>query len=132
MSEENMELVRRLYDAVNRGDIEGAIELTDPAVKYDLSERVFNPAVYEGHDGIRRFVADLDEVWEEFRSEPVEFIDVGDTVVVSHRVIARGKGSGVEVELPSSSVYKLRNQKVFAIRMYREHADALEAAGLRE
>ena len=47
-----------------------------------LSERVFNPAVYEGHDGIRRFVAELDEVWDEFRIEPVEFIDAGDAVVV--------------------------------------------------
>jgi hypothetical protein len=79
-------------------------------VKYDLSERVFNPAVYEGHDGIRRFVADLDEVWDEFRIEPVEFIDAGETVVVSHRVHARGKGSGVEVELPSTSLYTLRNR----------------------
>jgi ketosteroid isomerase-like protein len=132
MSQENVEIVRRLYDALNRDDIEGAIELTDPAVRYDLSERVFNPAVYEGHDGIRRFAADLNEVWDEFRAEPVEFIDTGETVVVSHRVHARGKGSGVKVELPSSSLYMLRERRVFAIRMYREHADALEAAGLSE
>jgi ketosteroid isomerase-like protein len=132
MSEENVEIVQRLYDALNRDDIEGAIEWLDPAVRYDLSERVFNPAVYEGHDGIRRFAANLAEVWDEFRTEPVEFIDAGETVVVSHRVRARGKGSGVEVELPSSNLYRLRDRRVFAIRMYREHADALEAAGLSE
>jgi ketosteroid isomerase-like protein len=104
MSQENVEIVRRLYDALNRDDIEGAIEQMDPAVRYDLSERVFNPAVYEGHDGIRRFAADLDEVWDEFRAEPVEFIDAGETVVVSHRVHARGKGSGVEDALAAAGL----------------------------
>jgi ketosteroid isomerase-like protein len=132
MSRENVEIVRRIYEAFNREDIEGAIELLDPAVKYDLSERVFNPATYEGHDGIRRFAADIDEVWDEFRIEPVEFIDAGDTVVVSHRIRTRGKGSGIEVDLSSSTIYTLRDRKVVAARMYREHDDALDAAGLSE
>jgi ketosteroid isomerase-like protein len=132
MSEENVEVVGRLYEALNRGDLEGAIEMTDPNIRYDLSERVFNPAVYQGHDGIRRFSAEVDEVWDEFRVEPLDFIDVGDKIIVSHLVHARGKGSGVDVELPSTSVYTLREGKVLAIRMYREHDQALEAAGLRE
>jgi ketosteroid isomerase-like protein len=132
MSEENVEVVRRLYEALNRGDLEGAIEMTDPNIRYDLSERVFNPAVYQGHDGIRRFSAEVDEVWDEFRVEPLDFIDVGDKIIVSHLVHARGKGSGVDVELPSTSVYTLREGKVLAIRMYREHDQALEAARLKE
>jgi ketosteroid isomerase-like protein len=132
MSEENVEIVRRLYDALNRGDREGAIELLDPGIRYDLSERVFNPAVYDGHDGIRRFTEEIDEVWDAFRVEPLDFIDVGNKVVVSHLVRARGKGSGVDVELPSTSVCTLRDQKVTAVRMYREHSRALKAAGLSE
>ena len=70
----------------------------------DLSERVFNPGFYEGHDGYRRFLEEIDEVWDDFRAEPLEFIDAGDKVVVSHVVRGRGKGSGVEVELPSTSI----------------------------
>jgi ketosteroid isomerase-like protein len=132
MSQENVEAVRTVIEAINRGDIESVIELIDPAAKFDLSERVFNPAVYDGHDGIRRFVAELGEVWDEFRVEPVEFIDAGDTVVVSYRIHARGKGSGVDVELPSSTIYTLRQGRIAAARMYREHAEALEAAGLSE
>jgi uncharacterized protein len=132
MSQENVEIVRHLYEALNRGDLEGAIEMIDPGVRYDLSERVFNPAVYEGHDGIRRFSEEIDEVWDEFRVDPLDLIDAGDKVVVSHLVRARGKGSGVEVELPSTSIYTLRERKVVAIRMHREHRQALEAAGLQE
>jgi uncharacterized protein len=132
MSQENVEIVRRGYDAFNRGDIEGLIETVEPQIRWDLSERVFNPRVYEGHDGIRRLVEEIDEVWEQFRLEPLEFIDAGDKVVVSHLVRGRGKGSGVDVELPSTTVYTLRNGKLIETRMYREHAEALEAAGLRE
>jgi ketosteroid isomerase-like protein len=132
MSQENVEIVRRGYDAFNRGDIEGVIETADPQVHWDMSERVFNPSVYEGHDGVRRFVEEMNEVWEDFRLEPLEFIDAGDKVVVSHLIRGRGRGSGVDVELPSTSVYTLRNRKVIDNRMYREHSEALEAAGLRE
>ena len=131
MSEENVEIVRRLRRGQSRRH-RGRDRADRPGCEIRPLRARLNPAVYEGHDGIRRFAADLDEVWDEFRTEPIEFIDVGETVVVSHRVHARGKGSGVEVELPSSSLYMLRNRKVTAIRMYREHADALEAAGLSE
>ena len=132
MSQENVEIVRRGYDAFNRGDVEGMIETVDPKARWDLSERVFNPAVYEGHDGIRRFVEEIDEVWDEFHLEPLEYIDAGDKVVVSHLVRGRGKGSGVDVELPSTNVFTLLNGKAIECRMYREHAEALEAAGLSE
>jgi ketosteroid isomerase-like protein len=132
MSQENVEIVRRSLETWSGGDIEGLIETMDPEVRFDLSERVFNPGVYEGHDGFRRFVQEVDEVWEDFRIEPLEFIDAGeDKVVVSYLVRGRGKGSGVDVELPSTSVYTLRDGKLIEARMYRDHEKALEAAGLR-
>jgi ketosteroid isomerase-like protein len=132
MSKENVEIVRLLYEAVNRGDLDVVLEFLDPSIHLDFSERVFNPAIYEGHDGARRFYAELDEVWDDFRTEPVEFIEAGDRVVVLHRIQGVGKVSGVEVELPSTSIYSVSGGKVVAIRMYREHRDALEAAGLRD
>jgi ketosteroid isomerase-like protein len=133
MSQENVEIVRAALETTSIRDIDGVIERLDPEVRFDLSERVFNPGIYEGHDGFRRFVQEIDEVWEDFRIEPLEFIDAGeDKVVVSYLVHARGKGSGVDVELPSTSVYTLRRGKLIEARMYREHRDALEAAGLRE
>jgi ketosteroid isomerase-like protein len=79
MSQENVEIVRLLYEAVNRGDLDVVLEFLDPSIHLDFSERVFNPAIYEGHDGARRFYAELDEVWDDFRTEPVEFIEAGET-----------------------------------------------------
>jgi ketosteroid isomerase-like protein len=132
MSQENVEVVRRLYDAGLRGDTEAVIDHLDPAVHADMSERVFNPGFYEGHDGYRRFLRETDAVWDDFRVEPLEFTDAGEKVVVSHMVRGRGKESGVEVELPSTNLYTVSEGLVVAIRMYRDHDRALEAAGLRE
>ena len=97
-----------------------------------MSERVFNPDVYEGHDGYRRFLGEIDAVWDDFRIEPLEFIDAGESVVVALMVRGRGKESGVEVELPSTTVYTVHGGLVTAIHMYRDHGRALEAAGLSE
>ncbi len=131
MSQENVEVVRRGYDAFNRGDIEGVIETVGSEVHWDMSERVFNPAVYEGHNGIRaslrrsmRSGRTFD--WSRWSSSTRE---TRSSSLISSR---KRKGSGVDVELPSTSVYTLRGSKVIESRMYREHAEALEAAGLRE
>ena len=78
-----MEVVRRVYDATLHGETERVIELLDPRIRLDMSERVFNSAVYEGHEGSRRFFAEIDEVWDDFRADPLEFIDAGENVVVA-------------------------------------------------
>src|SRR6476646_10047380 len=94
MSQENVEVVRRALIA-RRTEF---AETLDPAVRLDLSERVFNPAVYEGYEGIMRWRADVGEVWESYHSEPQEFLDGGEVVVVFTRERGRAKGSGIEVD----------------------------------
>ena len=74
MSHENVEIVRRVYDATLHGETERVIELLDPRIRLDMSERVFNPAVYEGHEGSRRFFAEIDEVWD-----ALNFAAIGDS-----------------------------------------------------
>ena len=58
------DIVRRAHDALNRGDAKALAALCAPDFRLDMSDRVFNPEVYSGHEGIRRFVADVHEVWE--------------------------------------------------------------------
>lgn len=98
MSEEAVELVRRAYDALNRGDIEALLRLCNPDFHLDMSERVFNPATYEGHDGIRRFYREVREVWEEFKWEPKALHGAGEQVVALLHSHGRGSGSGIEIE----------------------------------
>src|SRR2546423_3497478 len=66
MSEENVEVVRRIYEHLNRGDVDGVVQLCDDDFLMDMSERVFNPDTYQGHAGIRRFYEGVREVWESY------------------------------------------------------------------
>jgi ketosteroid isomerase-like protein len=90
MSQENVEIVREVFAAINRGDRETAFGFADPEIVVDATRRVFNPTTYVGTQGIRAWAADMDEVWEDFRADVIEFVDAGDSVVVFLRL--QGKG----------------------------------------
>jgi hypothetical protein len=127
MSQENSEIVRRALVA-RRSDFSALI---DPSVRLDLSERVFNPEVYEGYDGIMRWRADVGDIWESYRSEPEAFFDGDDVVVVFTREHGRSKGSGIEIEQrPTALLCRLRAGRVSEIRLYHDREHALRDAGL--
>ena len=89
-------------------------------------------ATYRGHEGVRRYLATVEEEFEEIRIEPVELIDAGEQVVSAVRISGRGKASGAPVELTLISVSSLRDGMAYRIRNYPDMAAALEAAGLSE
>jgi ketosteroid isomerase-like protein len=135
MSQESVEIVRRVLEPYAMGSRARRSEfedLLDPAIRLDLSERVFNPAVYEGYEGILRWQAEIGEVWESYRSEAEEFLDGGDVVLVFTHEYGRGKGSGVDVEQRLALLCTLRAGRVSEIRLYRDRERALSAAGLAE
>ena len=112
MSQENVEVVRGVYAATNRGDRERALGFAHPEIVIDATRRVFNPTTYVGMEGLRRMLADMDEVWEEFRTEPLEFIDAGDRVVVVGHLVGKGKASGVEVRQPIARIWTVRDGRI--------------------
>jgi ketosteroid isomerase-like protein len=129
VSQENVEIVRRALVA-RRSEF---ADLLDPTVRLDLSERVFNPAMYEGYDGIMRWRAEVGDVWESYRSEPEDFFDGDDVVVVFTRERGRAKGSGIEVDQhPTALLYRLRAGRVSEIRLYHDRKRALRDAGVEE
>jgi ketosteroid isomerase-like protein len=137
VSAENVALVREVMALMNASVTDGEAmrklyDLIDPDVRIDMSRRVFNPDVYEGHDGVRRLGRDVADVWDEFRLEPERFVDAGDKVVVIEKRSGRGKGSGVVVEQRSAVIWTLRGGKVLALETEFAPAEALRAAGVAE
>jgi ketosteroid isomerase-like protein len=131
MSQENLEIVRSVYEA--GGDREKVLALADPDIVVDATRRVFNPTTHVGTDGLRRMFAEADEVWEEFRVEPLELIDAGDRVIVVVRIVGKGKGSGVEVREQSAQVWALRDGRIVRWEIgYADRHEAVEAAGVKE
>jgi ketosteroid isomerase-like protein len=132
MSQENVEIVRRAHEALNAGNIDELVTLCHHDFQLDMSDRVFNPATYQGHDGIRQFYSEVQEVWERYVWEPEEMRDEGDVVVALLRTEGRGRESGVEIDRKTAMIWSLRDGKALWLRFYREPDRALEAVRLRK
>ena len=121
-----------MYELLNRGDVEGVIELCDDDFLMDMSGRVFNPDTYRGHDGIRRFHEDVSEAGESYRWTVEDARVTGDSVVALLHCQGQSRHSGPTVEWRVAWLWELREGKAVSVRFYRDKAKALEAAGLRE
>ncbi len=132
MSAENVEIVHAAYERLNRGDVEGLIELCAEDFVMDMSERVFNPDTYTGHDGIRRFYEGVRAVWESYQWDVEGTRVAGDAVVALLHCMAEGREGGVSVDWHVAWLWRFRDGRPIALRFYRDPAAAVEAAGLRE
>jgi ketosteroid isomerase-like protein len=134
MSQENVEIVRRTVDAIQRGKWEQAAQLLDPhAEGHGTVGGLTEGTVVRGVTEFRQSFEQEDaEAWDERRLEAEEFIDAGDCVVVLVREFRRGRGSGVELETDTAVVFEVRDARVVRIQGYMDRAEALKAAGLSE
>ena len=132
MSQENVELLRAGYDAINRGDLDAALELTDPEVVFEPLRAPVSGAYY-GLGGIREFFTDTAESFDRFRVEAPDMRDLGDGRVLAIGTMhARVREGGVETEVVSAGIATFHNGKLLRWKDYGDRAKALEAAGLRE
>jgi ketosteroid isomerase-like protein len=132
MSQENVEIVRQVYEAFQRGDSEKLMNLVSPDIElHGTSGGLSDGSVARGIEAVRQTFELWDEDWET-KLSPQEFIDAGDQVVVLQHELRRGLGSGVEVEAETAVLYSLRDRGVVRIQGFMDQAEALEVAGLRE
>jgi uncharacterized protein len=135
MSQENVEAFKRAIDAYNRRDIDAVLEEIDPEVEWLGAVQTLvegKAKVYRGHAGVRQWVRDIDETLADIRLEFFEIRDLGDRLVASGRLRARGKASGAETESPFACVVDSKNGKATRVLSFLDPKEALEAAGLRE
>jgi ketosteroid isomerase-like protein len=132
MSQENVELTRAGYDAVNRGDIDGLLDICAPGVEWDDTAALDAPPV-TGKEAVRAYFKTVLEPFADFRREPEEIIDLGDDrVLVWFHMTARGKGSGIAVEARGGDLLTIKDGKLVRWEAYAQREQALEAAGLSE
>jgi|SRR5918996_2173864 ketosteroid isomerase-like protein len=135
MSQENVDIVRQIYDAWNRREIQSVLDHLHPDVVWEENVLVFPglDRVYRGHEGFLKWDREaFSGVWESITLEALEFIDAGDHVVVPFRLSGKGASSGVNVEIVTYNVLSFRDGQVARRRLYTDRAEALEAAGLKE
>jgi ketosteroid isomerase-like protein len=136
MSQENVEIAQAAFDAWNRGDMAALRELYDPDAIMRLDMNWVEPGPFVGRDTIMRQFEYLRDTWDADALEPSEFIDAADRVVVRYvwRVTGRVAGpvDSPELNQPITLVYTMRKGRIFLAEFFRDHAEALEVAGLRE
>src|ERR671925_26772 len=103
MSQENVEIVRRGFEAFQRGDTEAILDDVDPDVEVHEPTDLPDAQVFHGHPGLLATVEKAQAMFDDIRIEAEEFTDAGDRVVIWYRVVGRGRGSGVEVEMHQGS-----------------------------
>jgi ketosteroid isomerase-like protein len=132
MSEENVEGFRKAVAGYNGGDIGPTLEITHPDAEwYPFTAAVEGDEAYHGHEGIRRWWANVEATFDRVDASVDEVRELGDQLLVLGHLQARFR-SGVNLDTEIAWLLRYRDGLAVWGHSYRSHADALEAAGLRE
>jgi ketosteroid isomerase-like protein len=126
-------LVSQAVDSYNRRDPQAMLDRWDPDCEWHpfISAEVEGAAGYRGHEGVRQWFRDTDEMFSEVVWQVDEVRDLGDDrVLVLGRLRARGRGSGVEVSSELGQVFEFRDGRILRGWAYPSHEAARQAAGL--
>jgi len=132
MPQENVRLVERAIAAINARDIESYRACCTEDVKLETPTAAIG-GVYEGIDGIKRFLTDVEEAAPDFRIEldGVEEVD-SKRVIAFLRNYSTGRASGIRMAWPQTNVYDLIDGKISHVRMFVDRQEALKVVGLGE
>jgi ketosteroid isomerase-like protein len=119
MSQENVEIVRRFLSA----GVDEALTDADADIVWNPIEEL--PA--RGHEAVRTSLAEWKAEWHDYELVPEGFLDLGDRVVVTVRLSARGRGSGIEIDARFYDVFTLRDGKIVRMDQFAERSEALQA-----
>jgi ketosteroid isomerase-like protein len=129
MSQENIEIVKAIFRGWDDAGVDGMLPFFHKDIEYLPTEE---GATVHGHDGLRRYFERWLEPWETFTVGPTEFLAGGDYVMNGTAMRARGRGSGVEVEMEYWQVWRFHDGKAARWEEYPDRQEALQAAGLSE
>jgi len=128
MSQENVEAMRRIVEAASRHDYRAALSDLDPAVEIDDTDI---PEA-TGADSFLDWLARWDGVWESWHVEDIEVREGEEQVIALFTMVAKGRGSGIELTRPDALVASFRGGKVVKLGYYNDQPQALKAVGLAE
>jgi ketosteroid isomerase-like protein len=119
MAIDNVDIVRRGYEAFRDDGVEGILQFLDPAIEWHMSAAFTQaPRVYHGHDGVRAVFAFFSERIEDLGAEPHEFIEAGDRVIVPVRMFGRLRETGEPVAYELVQVWTGRGGRAVKLVTY--------------
>jgi ketosteroid isomerase-like protein len=132
MSRENVEIVRRAFEAYVRGDLDAAYSYLHPEIEFHTYADSPQAGVYRGRDAVREYNEDLFALFERLRVEAEEFVDAGDHLIVVSTQHAVPRGGRQEIDVHMAELWTVRDKLIAERHSYSTREQALEAAGSRE
>jgi ketosteroid isomerase-like protein len=132
MSQENVEAVRRVYEAISREDWDAAFAAAGPDFELIPPNRSPSSSPVRGPQEAKAWLADQQETVGDLSVE-VEELRVAEPLIVALlRLRIRPRRADAEVELRIAHLWTLRDGKLISCQIFPEREKALEAAGLTE
>ena len=130
MATEAEERVRRFADTITESDPDGALQVCHPEIEF-LSVLALGGQAYHGHNGIRKYFADISSAWEEWRVEVHRVSTAPDgRVVIVMTMHCRGRESGTVLSERTGHIWTLRDGRLWQNEPYRDPEEALRKLGL--
>ena len=127
----NADIVRSILAAWDEGDVEAMSSVIAEAGVLVPLRAQLEGTTYLGPEGMRQFWTDLNADWEDLRLPIEDLRERGDSVVAIIRMTARGRASGVDIDVRIGSLWELRDGKVTRLESFSDPEEALRAAGIR-
>jgi ketosteroid isomerase-like protein len=126
------QIVQRLFEAFGRRDLSSVLDLVHPEIVFEPMTAAVTQAgePYRGHEGMRDYVADVQEHWQELTVHPVQIRAAGQAVVVLGLASGRGPAGSFE-DAPATWVLKFSEGLVIHIQIFSDARHVLDALGER-
>jgi ketosteroid isomerase-like protein len=129
MSSSNVELVQKMLGAYLSGDQDALRAIIAPTAEIYGAPGLINSGTYTGYDGFQEWITQWEEAWDSVDYDLPEMTDIGETiVVVPAHVVARGAGSGVEIDSVFGWLFEFRDGRATKFHAYVSPEEAFEAA----
>jgi ketosteroid isomerase-like protein len=129
MSEAKEALVRRHIEAWNAGDLARLAEWVTPDVEFlPANIAAVQGTPIRGPEEMKRYRSSMAEVWESFVIQPEDFRVVGEQILMRGRHVARGRGSGLELDQTVAGVFWFRDGRISRVRSFLDLEQAEKAA----
>jgi ketosteroid isomerase-like protein len=128
LTQGNIGIVRRAYEALRAGDLDELKTITSPDLVLRTSSAT-DGKVHQGPEAVEEVLEVINERWQEFRAEPLEFYDAGNRVLVLGTIVTKGRNEDGFAST-AGQIWTLVDGKVVEVAGFLDSEAAIRAAGL--
>lgn len=124
MSTTNVAIVKKMVDAFNAGDVNGALAIMHPDVILNEADSLPYPGITVGHEGFKGFLGKLRALFD-VTTHDSRLYGAEDKVIIRIDITFKSRSSGRSVSMPVVEIYTLTNDKITHIDVFYKDAKAI-------